>query len=105
MDTLSQLSRDICALGNQTKAWNQRLDKFRNRMNRLEDTINNLPGQDAQEQIQDTCANANSAEDGADALLACEAVLLPLSPLKGTMRKMNLKSWLAVENGSAGSEA
>lgn len=70
MDTLSQLSRDICAQGNMIKAWNQRLDKFRNRMNRLEDTINNLPGAEDAE-VFNPCTNSDTAEE-ADAILACD---------------------------------
>lgn len=71
LQVLAELSRQVCATGNMIKGWNQKLDKFRNRMDRLEDTINNLPGAE-DSVVSGPCQNADSASDGFDSLLGCD---------------------------------
>lgn len=70
---LAELSRMVCAQGNQVKSWNQRLDKFRNRMTRIENEIANLPTSESAD-ILNPCSNmATLPEEGAESILACGA--------------------------------
>lgn len=70
MEVLANLARQVCAVGNQVKAWNQTIGKFRNRINRLEDELNNLPNPEDATTIN-PCANNDGTEE-ADAILVCD---------------------------------
>lgn len=68
---LAELARQQCALGNMMKAWNQRIDKFRNRMDRLEDTLDNLPGSE-DTPLVNPCSSVSDALVGMDVLFGCK---------------------------------
>lgn len=71
LEAQAAMARQLCAVGNQVKAWNQRLDKFRNRMNRLENLVNSIPA-DEESALVSPCSNlADLPEDGAESILAC----------------------------------
>lgn len=102
LEAQAAIARQLCAVGNQVKAWNQRLDKFRNRMDRLERTIDGIPT-DTADALVSPCSNlADLPEEGADSILACgsgaQVGMLPevdgCSDIKGVGSK-----WLVVPHG------
>lgn len=84
LSVIAELSRQVCATGNMIKSWNQRLDKFRNRINRLETAINAIPTAEDTPLIN-PCANTNSVpEEGADGVLGCsEGAQVLIEALEG----------------------
>lgn len=68
---LATIARQVCAIGNQVKSFNQRLDRVRNRMERLERTIDNLPEDEEASALVNPCANMDSATR-ADGILVCD---------------------------------
>lgn len=70
MEVLANLARQVCAQGNQIKAWNQTTGKFRNRLNRLEHEIDTLPGPEDVAAVN-ACSGVDSTDE-ADGLLVCD---------------------------------
>lgn len=81
LSDLAALARQVCAVGNQVKSWNQRLARFTNRMDRLERALNAIP--DAEETVLgDDCSNLDET-DSANLIKVCnEGVTQGLSTLE-----------------------
>lgn len=103
LSTLAEVARQVCAVGNQVKTFNQRIDRLRNRMERLERELANLPDPEEAVGVND-CANLDELpEEGADVLLACaDGVKIGIGGEEDECSSLKniLGKWLKVPGGS-----
>lgn len=73
MEVLANLARQVCAVANQVKAWNQTIGKLRNRMNRLEGEIDGIDTSSEMGVVNPCSTMGEIPIAGAEAILACGA--------------------------------